>query len=52
MEEKLRKQRKVETADERGERLELEDMKRAAAVRADDAAVDAMIKRSIEQYGA
>ena len=52
MEDKVRKQRKAETAEERDERLEAETRQRAAAIRADDDAVHAMVQRSIERYGA
>jgi hypothetical protein len=52
MEEKTRKQRKTETDDERAQRLEREERRRAADVRAEDASIDDMVRRSIDVHGA
>ena len=48
----MRKQRKYEGADERNERMIIEAENKRQASEAADAAVERMIRRSIEQYGA
>ena len=47
----MRSQRKVETPDQRSHRLLLAAQTRRAEAAADDAAVDRMIRRNIEQFG-
>ena len=49
--ESVRKQRKLETAEERSERLTLEVQQKQRAQAEDDAAVDRMIKDNIARYG-
>ena len=48
----MRKPRKLEAPNERTERLLMEAQSKKQAMAADDAAVDRMIRRNIEQYGA
>jgi hypothetical protein len=48
----MRKRRKVGTDEERNERLELADKMKIGGSEAADDAVDAMIRRNIEQFGA
>ena len=52
MEEKQRKQRKRETAEERCARKDGDARARLADAEANDEAADAMVKRSIEGFGA
>lgn len=46
-----RKQRKLEPSEERAERLRQESQMKKDAAKANDAAIDRMIRRNIEQYG-
>lgn len=46
------KQRKLETPQEREQRLTRETQVKREQVAADDAAIDQMIRRNIKQYGA
>jgi len=48
----MRRQHELETDEERDLRLEKEAQTKRENVAADDAAIDRMIKRNIEQYGA
>jgi len=48
----MRKQRKLEAPEERTERLLTEAESKRKAMEADDAAVERMIRRNIEQFGA
>lgn len=47
----MRKLRKLETLEERSQRLMREAEVKRAAIAADEAAVERMIRRSIEQHG-
>ena len=47
----MRAQRKVETAQEREERLKREAQRKSDDSAASDSAVDERIKRNVEQYG-
>jgi|1186.fasta_scaffold761772_2 hypothetical protein len=47
----MRKQRKVETSDERAERLVREAQVKRHAAAEEDTAVERMIRRNIEQHG-
>jgi hypothetical protein len=47
----MRKQRMLETADERGERLKREAREKRDQTAEDDRAVHEMIRRNIELYG-
>lgn len=47
----MRSQRKIETPEDRNQRLLREAQTRKENVVADEAAVDRMITRNIEQYG-
>ena len=47
----MRQQRKVETLEERNQRFVREAQIKKDGIAADDAAIDQMIKRNIEQYG-
>jgi len=47
----MRKQRKVETSDERAERLVREAQVKRDAAAEEDTAVERMIRRNIEQHG-
>ena len=51
METVMRQRRTVETLDERNQRLVREAQIKKDGIAADDAAVDRMITRNIEQYG-
>ncbi len=48
----MRKPRKNEGADERSERLIVEAENKRQAREAEDAAMERMVRRSVEQYGA
>jgi hypothetical protein len=48
----MRKQRKLEPPEDRKQRLMRETQVRSGQVAADEIAVDRMIRRNIEQYGA
>jgi len=47
----MRSQRKIETAEERNQRLMQEAQRKRDGVAEEEAAVDRMIRRNIEQYG-
>lgn len=47
----IHKQRKLETSEERAERLHLEAQMKKDEAKANYAAIDRMIRRNIEQYG-
>lgn len=47
----MRKQRKLETPEERKQRLMRETQLKSDSLAADDIAVDRMIRRNIEQHG-
>ena len=48
----MRRQSELETDEERDLRLEREAQTKRDNIAADDAAIDRMIRRNIEQYGA
>jgi len=48
----MRRQTELETSEEQEARLDRESRTRRESIAADDAAIDRMIKRNIERFGA